>query len=462
MNRPLSIDPLSALVSSQVAVNGAHFLALPVLVVFWATKPGIGTEIAGLALGAFLAVARLGPLVTGPLADRMGAWSAIRLGLVLRSVGLASVTLAGGPLTAFMSAALLGSGIAFHEPGIYGALGSASSSDRDRLLLKHVQALNLGCVVGPAIAILVGLSPSSAFLFAATATGFAAIWSFLVAGPERQELKAKDRNSLLVCDRRFVAFAVALIPFWALFAQLFAALPVMVSKAGGAESWAQSVILVNGLTGFLAVPLMLPLLRRFGPRPMIALGSALAACSIGSLAVPLGLAALIMLIVVLSIAETAVTTAADIMTANHANGRDVASHFGVLTVGAGVGTSLGAPLGVIAADGSLFGLLVLGSVGLASCLAAWALPKEKSQESLHGEHRPQPHEEHLEARSACRTALVADPAQKGLGAFVFAHSDIDPNLIVVECASAEHIPECENNARSESLACQFSSTNVAK
>lgn len=462
MNRPLSIDPLSALVSSQVAVNGAHFLALPVLVVFWAAKPGIGTEIAGLALGAFLAVARLGPLVTGPLADRMGAWSAIRLGLVLRSVGLASVTLAEGPLTAFMSAALLGSGIAFHEPGIYGALGSASSVDRDRLLLKHVQALNLGCVVGPAIAILVGLSPSWAFLFAATATGFAAIWSFLVAGPEIQELKAKDRNSLLVCDRRFVAFAVALIPFWALFAQLFAALPVMVTKAGGAECWAQSVILVNGLTGFLAVPLMLPLLRRSGPRPMIALGSALAACSIGSLAVPLGLAALIMLIVVLSIAETAVTTAADIMTANHANGRDVGSHFGVLTVGAGVGTSLGAPLGVIAADGNLFGLLVLGSVGLASCLAAWALPDGNTTVSPRCDHKSQPHKEWAEAQNSYHTISNADLAQEGKEALVLAHCDIDPNVIAPQGTGTENISWCKDDIIGQGSPGQFGGIESAR
>lgn len=379
MKQRLLINPLSALVASQVAVNGAHFLALPVLVVFWASQPGVGAEVAGLALGVLLAVARLGPLVAGPVADRMGAWSAIRLGLALRSVGLALIPFAEGPGTAILSATVLGAGIAFHEPGVYGALGNALPGVRDRLLLRHVQALNLGCVAGPAIAILAGLSPDSAFFLAAIATAMVAIWSLLVSGPERQEKKPRVQKRLFACDRRFLAFAVALIPFWALFAQLFAALPVLVTQAGGADIWAQSVILVNGLTGFLAVPLMLPMLRRFGPRLLIAFGSALAAAAIGSLAFGLGLAALILLIVALSIAETAVTTAADIMTANHAEGEDVGSHFGILTAGAGVGTSLGAPLGVIAADSDLFGLLALGCIGLVSCLAAWALPDRKSR-----------------------------------------------------------------------------------
>ena len=452
MNQKQPIDPLVALVTSQVAVNGAHFLALPVLVVFWAAKPGIGTAMAGLALGVFLAVARLGPLVTGPLADRIGPWSAIRLGLVLRCVGLASVPFAEGVATACLSAALLGSGIAFHEPGICGALGGAPADDRDRLLLRHVQALNLGCVVGPAIAILAGLSAGAAFLLAATATGVAAIWSMLVREPRRHDIAPETRSGIIGCDRRFLVFAVSLVPFWALFAQLFAALPVMAARAGGAEGWAQSVILVNGMTGFLAVPLLLPLLRRFGPRPMIALGSALAAASIGSLAWSLDLAALIMLIVVLSVAETAVTTAADIMTASHADGRNVGSHFGILTVGAGVGTSLGAPLGVIAADGHLPGLLALGSLGLLSCLAAWALPagsarSAASEGRMEGEPAP--------ADGICLATSAAASPQEGTEALVVAHCDIDPDMVCPQAARAEHVPGGKNNILGQRVAGEF-------
>jgi len=462
MNRKHSIDSLAALVASQVAVNGAHFLALPVLVVFWAAKPGIGTAMAGLALGVFLAVARLGPLVTGPMADRIGAWSAIRLGLVLRCAGLACVPFAEGAAAAFLSAALLGSGIAFHEPGLYGALGGAPAGDRDRLLLRHVQALNLGCVVGPAIAILAGLPAGAAFLLAAAATGLAAIWSMLVSGPRPPDLAPETRRPPVGCDRRFLVFAISLVPFWALFAQLFAALPVMAARAGGAEGWAQSVILVNGLTGFLAVPLLLPLLRRFGPRPMIALGSALAAGSIGSLAWSLDLAALIMLIVVLSIAETAVTTAADIMTASHADGRNVGSHFGILTVGAGVGTSLGAPLGVIAADGHMQGLVALGSLGLVSCLAAWALPAGRARGAACDEGEGRIQGERGSFEGACLANSGAVFAQEGEESLIVAHRDVDPDVVTPQGTGTEHVSGCEDNVVSQRLAGQFGRIKAAR
>ncbi len=53
-------------------------------------------------------------------------------------------------------------------------------------------------------------------------------------------------------------------------------------------------------------------------------------------------------VITLSMAETAVTSAADILMVRHAAGRDVASRFGILAVGTETGTAPGAPLDVLA------------------------------------------------------------------------------------------------------------------
>lgn len=369
--------PLDRLVASQAAMNAAHFLALPVLALHFASIPEIGIEAAGLALGLFLGVARIGPIVTGFLADRIGVWTAIRLGLALRTLGLVAVPAASSESGAYLAAFVLGLGVALHEPAVYGALGQAPADRRDRLLLRHLQALNVGCVIGPAFALLAGFSTSTSFLVAAGVTALIAIWSFTANVPAQANKREPSLADRMNFDWRYAAFAAALVPFWALFAQLFAALPILVANAGGTSAWAQSVILVNGLVGIVIVPLILPILRNVGPRPLLICGCCLAAGSIGFLDVFSVLWALMLLVVLLSVAETVVTSAADILTARHADGADVAGRFGILAVGAGIGTSIGAPLGVLAADGTPMVLGALGAFGLISCAAAFALPQNQ-------------------------------------------------------------------------------------
>lgn len=369
---PISL--LDRLVASQAAMNAAHFLALPVLALHFSAVPDVGPTGAGVALGVFLAIARIGPLVTGLLADQTGPWQAIRLGLVLRSLGLAAIPFAETATGACIAAAVLGAGVALHEPAVYGALGLAPEGKRDRLLMRHVQALNFGCVLGPGLALVAGWSTTTIFWIAATMTGLVTLWACVQRplsehGPDRPAPQKRK-----VIDWRFISFAAALVPFWALFAQLFSALPMLVAEAGGSDAWAQSVILINGLVGFVVVPLILPALHRYGPRPILIVGCAIAAISVGLLDSSLALSGLLLLITALSMAETAVTAAADILTARHANGRDVASRFGILAVGTGIGTALGAPLGVVAATGEPILLAILGAFGALSCAAAFALP----------------------------------------------------------------------------------------
>jgi MFS family permease len=373
----MSLEPasktLNRLIIAQAAMNGAHFLAIPVFALHFIETPGIGIETAGFALGLFLASARLGPLFTGPLADRIGVWRALRIGLILRTLGLAAAPMAADPTGAYVAALLLGAGVALHEPAVYGVLGAAQAGGRDRALLRHVQALNFGCVLGPGAALLLGLSAVEAFAAAAASTALVALWAFWERPTPEPRAATPGPKKLFTPDWRYLAFALGLAPFWALFAQLFAALPLLTAEAGGESSWAQSVILLNGLVGFLIVPLILPLLGRLGPKALLAGGCALAATSVGLLAVASGLPAFLALIVALSIAETVVTSGADVLTARHADGRDVASHFGLLTVGAGLGTSIGGSLGVAATDGSPALLVALGAAGLISCFAALGL-----------------------------------------------------------------------------------------
>ena len=377
MHTMFPISLLDRLVGSQAVMNAAHFLALPVLALHYSAVPDVGPAAAGVALGVFLAIARIGPLLTGLLADPMGPWQAIRVGLVFRALGFAAIPFAETATTACLATAVLGAGVALHEPAVYGALGLAPEGKRDRLLMRHVQALNFGCVMGPGLALVAGWSTTTIFLIASSTTMLVTLWACVQRPLSEPRSDRRAPAVQRVIDWRFMSFAAALVPFWALFAQLFSALPMLVAEAGGSDAWAQSVILINGLVGFVVVPLMLPALQRFGPRPILIVGCAIAAISVGLLDSFAALSGLLLLVVALSMAETAVTSAADILTARHANGREVASHFGILSVGTGIGTALGAPLGVVAATDEPILLAILGAFGALSCAAAYALPARR-------------------------------------------------------------------------------------
>lgn len=377
MLAPVPPKLLDRLVASQGAMNAAHFLALPVLALHFSAAADIGPATAGYALGLFLAIARIGPLGTGPLVDWMGSWTSVRVGLALRAIGFAAIPCADTATGAFLAVTVLGAGVALHEPAVYGILGVAPEGSRDRLLMRNVQALNFGCVLGPGLALVAGWSTTTVFVISSVTTGLVAAWSFLDRSDVTPLARRPENPDRKATDWRFLCFAAALVPFWALFAQLFSALPMLVAKAGGSDTWAQSVILINGLVGFVVVPLMLPSLRRFGPRPILVAGCACAAASVAVLGSSLALPALIILVTALSLAETAVSSAADILTARHANGRNVASHFGILAVGTGIGTALGAPFGVMAATGDPVALALLGAFGALSCAAGFALPVQQ-------------------------------------------------------------------------------------
>lgn len=366
---------LRRLIGAQALMNGAHFIALPFLVLHLAAQPEIGGDGAGPILGLYLGLARLAPLVVGPLADLAGLWSCLRIGLALRALGLAMLAVADTLTGATAAAAILGLGVAIHEPVVTGILASQDRALRETALMRNIQALNLGCILGPAAGVLLAQSLVGAFLVAAALTAGLAVWACVERPPTGATRPAAAAIGGALRDVRYLGFAVALVPFWALFAQLFGALPVMLSEAGRSAAWASAVILINGVVGAAMVPILVATSHRVGPHALLASGCALTAGATAVLAFAEGLATLLAVLVVFSIAETATTAGADILTARHADGEAVASRFAILGAGSGLGASAGAPLGLAAAGAGGGGFVALALFGLLAAGAAAVLPK---------------------------------------------------------------------------------------
>lgn len=374
-DRPASLPaPLKRITILQAGMNAAHFAAMPMLAVLIAGIPGAGAETAGTALAMYFVLSRIGPLVLAPLAERVGLWNTVTVGLCLRGSAflflafLAWTTAAASG--AIAAAALLGLGQATHEAGVYGVMGRQAAEWRDRLLVLNGQALNVGCVVGPVAGVGLALwSPAIAFVGGGVALLALGIWS-AAEGSELLRVRAPvDRGfglSRVLTDRLFLLLCVALVPFWAVFAQLFAAFPMLAAEFGGSAAWANSILIVNGLVGVIALAFVARWIERGLVLLVLFVGLAVAFATVAGTTFVPTLLILLALVVLFSVGESFVMAASDILTGRHADGRSTALYFGCLNASAGIGAAIGGYVGAWDASGSKGGLLVLAAFGALS------------------------------------------------------------------------------------------------
>jgi predicted MFS family arabinose efflux permease len=270
-------------------------------------------------------------------------------------------------------AALLGVGVAVYETGIYGVMAAQPRKMREALLMANIQALNIGCVLGPVIGfVFVLITFNLPFILPALVLMLLAGYCSLNRSPEynnpSQDTVVTSASRVLK-DKKFLWMCLSLIPFWALFAQLFGALPVLMVRASGSDAMAGSVIFLNGFVGFFAVSVYAWLTKKIDARALAIVGCLIGAIATWFLESTVGLITLIFLVGLFSVAETFVTTAADILTSRYADGRSTGSYFSALNVSIGIGSALGAPLGMMAiSQTSGAGFMMIGVTGVLSAL----------------------------------------------------------------------------------------------
>ena len=359
--------PLWRLVALQGLMNASHFMAMPLLAVYCTSALSLSPTATGAVLAVYFLAARVTPIAVAPLVDRFGLWPAVVLGLTLRGAGFLGLALAPGETGALWLSAALGLGTSVYEAGAYGVIGAQPRLQRERLIVLNAQALNLGCVLGPlAGAGLAALNLMLPLVLSGVLFSGLTLLALLERAPElrqhvRQPIGASYRA--LIRDWPFLLLCLALVPWWALFAQLFAAFPLEATARGGSAGWAGSVLVVNGAIGFLVLFAVPPLMRLTGT-----LGLLFAALAAGGLSIALvgsvpGLPALLGLVALFSCAEIAILTGSEMLVGRHADGRSVATYFSIFNMSWGIGGALGGALGPLVAEtgGGSLGWLALGA-----------------------------------------------------------------------------------------------------
>ena len=397
------------LMVNQFTINLGFYMLMPYLAQHLSGGLGLAGWLVGLVLGVRNFSQQGMFLVGGTLADRLGCKPLIVAGCVLRTLGFATLGLAGSLPALLAASAATGLAGALFNPAVRAYLAADAGERRVEAFALFNVYYQAGILLGPVVGMaLTGVSfrvtcLTSAAVFAAlSAVQIRALPARRAdggAGRNRQESVLAQWRTV-VTNRPFLLFSLAMIGSYVLSFQIYLALPLEVRRLGGEGTTGTSAVAllfaVSGLSTILAQTRVTAWCEaRLAPGQALSRGLALMGAAFlpllaaTAVPVPAGGAARWLLTAVPP-ALTALLLALGTMTAypfemdtlvRLSGNRLVATHYGLYNTISGVGIALGNLLTGTALDAaraaglSALPWLALGALGLA-CAAA-----------LHGLHR---------------------------------------------------------------------------
>ncbi|MDI3385065.1 MFS transporter [Streptomyces sp. B-S-A8] len=240
------------LLVNQLGVNTGFYLLVPYLALHLSDDLGLSAAVVGMVLGVRNLSQQGLFLIGGSAADRLGARGVIIAGCALRTVGFGLFALGDGLAVLLAASVLSGLAGALFNPAVRAYLAlEAGARKAEAFALFNVFATT-GALIGPLLGsalLLVDFRTS-----ALTAAGIFAVLTVAqaVVLPAR---KVEARANSVVADwrevvgnRRFVAFALAMVGLFTLENQLYLLLPDGARRATGWDGAAGLVFLVGTLT----------------------------------------------------------------------------------------------------------------------------------------------------------------------------------------------------------------------
>ncbi|NBE52826.1 MFS transporter [Streptomyces boluensis] len=268
------------LLVNQLGVNTGFYLLIPYLALHLGDDLGLSAAVVGIVLGVRNLSQQGLFLIGGSAADRLGARGVIIAGCALRTVGFGLFALGDGLPVLLAASVLSGLAGALFNPAVRAYLAlEAGERKAEAFALFNVFA-TAGALLGPLLGsalLLVDFRTS-----ALTAAGIFAVLTVAQAVVLPARTVASSGNSVLadwrevVGNRRFLAFALAMVGLFAMENQLYLLLPDGARRATGWDGAAGIVFLVGTLTSLLLQLRLTRALNHRGSRARwIAVGLAL-------------------------------------------------------------------------------------------------------------------------------------------------------------------------------------------
>ncbi|MEU0504254.1 MFS transporter [Nocardia sp. NPDC005998] len=396
--------PARLLMVNQFGINLGFYMLMPYLAGYLAGPLGLAAWAVGLVLGVRNFSQQGMFLIGGTLADRLGYKPLIVAGCLLRTGGFALLVFATSLPGLLIASAATGFAGALFNPAVRAYLAADTAERRVEAFAVFNIFYQAGILAGP----LVGLA-LMAVDFRVTAGTAALVFAALTVAqlcalPTRRAELADEKSSVLddwrtvVANRRFLAFAVAMIGSYVLSFQVYLALPLQAEFIAGARAQ----ILVSALfvvSGAVAVAGQLRVTawfrERWGTGRSLVVGMGILAVSFLPLVIIPGpwrfgvgaaVAALLMSAALLAVGNAAVFPFEMDTVVSLANGKLVATHYGFYNTVVGVGIlagnlATGAVVGAARAAGVdwavWLGLIMIGLI------AAFALQRLDRAQPTH-------------------------------------------------------------------------------
>ncbi|WP_083914443.1 MFS transporter [Nocardia concava] len=375
---------------NQFGINLGFYMLMPYLAGYLSGPLGLAAWAVGLVLGVRNFSQQGMFLIGGTLADRLGYKPLIVAGCLLRTGGFALLIFATSLPGLLIASAATGFAGALFNPAVRAYLAADAGERRVEAFAVFNMFYQAGILAGP----LVGLA-LMAVDFRVTAGSAAAVFAALTVAqlfalPARRAADRTEQSSVLqdwrtvVGNRRFLAFAAAMIGSYVLSFQVYLALPLQAEFIDPARSQAltSGVFVISGIVAVAGQLKITAWFRaRWGTGRSLVVGMCLLAVSFlplalvprpDTLGVTVAIAALFGSAALLAIGTAAVFPFEMDTVVSLSGDRLVATHYGFYNTVVGVGIlagnlATGAVVGIARRSGMDWavwaGLILIGLAG---------------------------------------------------------------------------------------------------
>ncbi len=381
---------LCALLADTFLMWAGFFMVIPLISVQFVDNLGWTAGAIGLILGVRQLVQQGLTVVSGVVADRIGAKWLICAGMLVRGAGFAAMARADSFGFLMFTAILAATGGALFEAPKSAAI-AALTNESNR---AHYYALSgivggAGLTIGPFIG---ALLLDVGFETVAYVAAFCYVLTFLITLIFLPPVKVATSGSpplagiaLALRDRPFVSVNLLLMGYWFMTSQLSIAFPLIATEISGTSN---AVSWVFGLNAGMAVALQYPAMRlvsgRLRPAMTLIIGMAIMAAGLATVGFVSHVPALLASVAIFSAGQLLASPNQQTVTANLANPAALGSYFGVASISLAVGGSVGNFTG-----GSLYQLgdrlnasplpwLIFATVGMSAAAGLWILDRRLS------------------------------------------------------------------------------------
>ncbi|MEU3015931.1 MFS transporter [Nocardiopsis sp. NPDC007018] len=277
-----------ALVLGSLLNSMAFFAALPFAALYLADRTELPAAGIGAVVGGIPLIAAFGGLLSGMVADRLGAVRLMRWGLLLNVAVYSALALADAPAAIVALFLALGVARTLVEPSMKKLLSLSDTGDGRLFRVRYI-TLCMGAIVGPAVGgVLFHTGPTAFFL--APAAFFALYLAVMVVrGGELARLETSTGGggrvpwTSALRDRHLMAAIGAGAVVFLIMAQMDTSIPLHMKGfyGDGTEYLFASLLVVNAALALLVQPPVIWLSERLPRGPLVALGCVFFAVAFG-------------------------------------------------------------------------------------------------------------------------------------------------------------------------------------